>query len=158
MLGNKKSAGKPYGNKDKKKTGGGGKAFGTPVKKTQVKAPQIKLPDGWLYMLDKDVTPELLAETIKDSGYDIEVWKEAGVLEIGIADKVSLDLELIDTDLGDDYSREFVDEHGIKTIYYMSIPKDQYEICKKAMEKLLSMTGGMICGDSEDFQPVIKSR
>lgn len=114
------------------------------------------IPNGWFYMSKEEMPPEKLAHALKDTGFDIEVWKEAGVLEIGVAEKTSLDLELMDLDMGDEFSNEFVAKNGIHTIYYLTITKDRYEICKKAMQKLVKTAGGMICADSEDFLPIMK--
>ena len=120
--------------------------------------PKTKVPEGWFYMSARSITVADLRDMLADSGYDIEIWEAAGVLEVGIEEKLSVDIETLDTDLGDAFSNEFVAEHGIQSIFYLSFPSKEYPKCRPVLERLASCEGGMICGDTENFEPIMGLR
>lgn len=111
------------------------------------------LPDNWFYMA-QDVAMGKLKEVLQNLGYSVQYWEEAGVIEVELGEKTSIDIEMIDTDLGDDYSNAFVAEHAVTSVYYISFRKEDYEICMDVLKKVRNTAGGLICGDTEDFLPI----
>lgn len=87
--------------------------------------------------------------------YDIEIWEEAGVLEIGYAEKASMDIEMVEVDLRDEYSNQFMEERGVKSLFYITIKPDDFSICEKIMKEIITKNGGFFVGDTEDFSPEI---
>ena len=92
----------------------------------------------WLYMTPQEVDLRQIKEALDaKEKYDIEIWDEAGVLEVGMPDGNSFDIE----------------EAKIH-------PKDEITaaFAEKVMQALLAACGGFFCGDTDDFQPQIAGR
>ncbi|MGN0426706.1 MAG: hypothetical protein ACI4F0_02800 [Agathobacter sp.] len=113
------------------------------------------LPWGWFLMGRKEYTVLDLKAALDEKKYDIEIWNEAGILEIGIDEKNSMDIEEGETDFGDEYSNAFVAEHEIKSVFYLSFCPEIYEECKKIMQRFVECLDCVICADTEDFMPQI---
>lgn len=113
------------------------------------------LPWGWFLMGKKEYTVLDLKAALDEKKYDIEIWNEAGILEIGIDEKNSMDIEVGETDFGDEYSNAFVAEHDIKSVFYLSFRPEIYEECKKIMQRFVECLDCIICADTEDFMPQI---
>lgn len=111
-------------------------------------------PAGWYYMSDKELTVSDLAEIYDSKSLDIEVWKEAGVLEIGVEEKISIDVEACDLDLGDDFSNAFLEKHKIKSLFYVTFKQEEAELCLPYVKMLPKLLDGLLCGDTEDFTPI----
>lgn len=86
----------------------------------------------------------------------IEIWPEVGVLEIPIGEKSSVDIEEFDTDPRDEYSCDYVAKNGIKKLFYVSFRPEDYEAAEKILKTIAAGIDGFVCGDTEDFTPVIK--
>lgn len=120
---------------------------------TQKKRPNF--PIHWYYMSTSDSTVADLKAAIDEDGYDIEIWNEAGVLEVGIEEKASMDFEACELDLRDEYSNQFLKEHGIKALFFVTLPVVPFEESEKVMRKIISANGGFFCADTDDFTPVV---
>lgn len=120
---------------------------------TQKKRPDF--PIHWYYMATSDITVEDLKAAIDEDGYDIEIWNEAGVLEVGMEEKASMDFEACELDLRDEYSNQFLKEHGVKVLFFVTLPSVAFEKCEKVMRKIISANGGFFCADTDDFTPVV---
>ncbi len=125
--------------------------------KKKKKGPKITGPLGWYFMNEKEITVSHIKDVLDPDQYDIEIWKEARVLEIGIEDKLSMDIEQLDTDLKDEYSNQYLEKHHIASVFYISFRPDAYEKCQGLMQEILKGLGGRICGDTEDFTPVLQA-
>lgn len=111
----------------------------------------------WFYMNPKEVPIRTIYELINtDSSYPVELWEDAGVLEIELSAKESMDFELLKPYFKDDFGSLFLKEHNIQTLYMVSFSESQYETAKKLMQIILHQLDGFFCGDSEDFTPVIR--
>lgn len=112
------------------------------------------LPPGWIVMSRKAITVVDIRNIIGDE--NIEVWDEAGVLEIPIGEKSSVDIEAFDTDPRDEYSCEYVKKNGIKSLFYASFRAEDYDAAEVVLKKIAAGIDGFVCGDTENFTPVLK--
>jgi len=141
---------------DKKKAGASKKNGGSKPAKIVKKPVQPDLPKNWYYMSPEEITVSEIKDVLDPTEYDIEIWKEAGVLEIGVGDKASVDVEECEVDLGDDYSNDFLAENKVKSLFYVTIGTEQALRCQEVMKKIVAGRGGMFCADTDDFTPVIR--
>lgn len=124
--------------------------------KEKKKPLRVATPSGWYYMNKTSMTVEDLARGFDADLYDIEVWVEAGVLEVGVAEKLSIDIEQCELDLGDEYSNEFIADNGINSVFYISFKSSEEEKCMPILKEMLTRLDGMLCADSDDFSPIIR--
>lgn len=113
------------------------------------------LPPGWIIMSRNEITVADIKDIVGDD-YDIEIWTEVGVLEIAIGEKSSVDIEAFDADPRDEYSCDYIAKNGIKELFYVSFRPEDYDAAEKIMKKIAAGIDGFICGDTDDFTPVIK--
>ena len=142
---------KPFG---KGKTSAKSKA---PAKPKTPARPALRLPSGWYLMVQEEVTVTELQSVMTKNLLETEIWKDAGILEVILKEKCSLDLETCPLDLEDDYSNEFLAEHKIHSLFYASFPDEAYEEARTALRHILKVYGGIVCGDTEDFMPHIEA-
>lgn len=117
-----------------------------------------KVPAEWLYLVPVETELRSIYELFReDTFWKAELWEEAGVLEIEIPEAGSVDMECMDTDLGDEEGNAYLSENQIKTVFAVTIVPDDYEKAQKVMKKIVKNMGGFFCGDTEDFQPEIKA-
>lgn len=96
-----------------------------------------------------------LKEAIKDHpGIELELWETAGVLEIVIPEKRSMDVEQIPVELGDEYSNAFLKERGTRSLFAVTIDPENAACVTEIMDKIVARLGGYFCGDTPDFTPV----
>lgn len=119
------------------------------------KTPAI-IPMGWYFMCPNKVNVSDIMEAAEADEYEVEIWPEAGVLEIEIEEKMSMDIEECELDLGDEFSNEFIEKLGTQSLFYIEFRKDIFSKCEPIMKRIVSKLGGKICADSEDFTPEIK--
>lgn len=124
-----------------------------PVKPQRPAKPQV--PAEWLYLTDRQITVRDVAAAF-DSEERVEIWEEAGVAEVILNDKASMDMEITEADLGDEESNRFLQENQVKTLFLVTIPPLEFEAAKDCMEKIIAANGGFFCGDTEDFTPVVR--
>ena len=135
--------------KKKKKNSKKKVAGAAPVKKSNVL-------EEWFFMsaseLDVDKVKEVL-KTIPD--VELEVWKEMGVIECNIPDKLYMDMEQIACDLQDEESNAFLKEKNVKTLFVVTIQAGEMEFIEPVLQQTATALNGFFCGDTEDFQPQI---
>jgi len=112
------------------------------------------LPPGWIIMSRKEITVADIKALLDDG--DIEIWPEVGVLEITIGEKSSVDIEAFDADPRDEYSCDYIAKNGIKELFYVSFRPEDFDAAEKILKKIAAGIDGFICGDTEDFAPIIK--
>lgn len=114
--------------------------------------PTQKLPQGWFLMSRIETTVEEIRKGLPQDA-DIEVWSEAGVMEIVIGEKSSIDVEMLDLDMRDEFSNNYIASNGVKSLFYLSFRPDDYDLAKPVLKQLSEAADAFICGDSEDFTP-----
>lgn len=115
-----------------------------------------KIPEGWYFMCPKKVVVSDLAAALDKSDYDIEVWNEAGVLVVQLDEKHPVDIEECELDMRDEYSNQYIKSNGINSLFYVSFKPESYDSAVLVVKKIMSKLGGMLCGDTDDFSPIIK--
>lgn len=116
-----------------------------------------KMPGEWLYMNSQVITVCDIKEALKgDTDISIEIWEEAGVLEIEIPEQKSIDFEQTGLDFGDECSNAYLKEHDVKSLFFVTLDAANYVNVHKILQKIVGKLGGFFCGDTEDFSPVIK--
>lgn len=143
--------------KDKKKSGK------KPVRKNiPAKAPKAskgpRMPEEWLYVAEEEIVPsQIYALFTENKNWKAEYWEEAEVLEIELPEAGSVDLENLDGASEDDVMEAYLKERGLHTVYAVTIRPDDFEQAKKVMEYISGQLGGYFCGDTDDFQPEIRT-
>lgn len=116
---------------------------------------QPAVPAEWLYMTEREITVKDIAASFEAEEM-VEIWEEAGVAEVILSEKASMDMELTENDLGDEESNRFLQEHQVNTLFLVTIPPQEYETARASMLKIMEKNGGFFCGDTEDFMPMVK--
>lgn len=116
-----------------------------------------KAPKEWFYMQQKEVSVRDIAKALEEERELLaEIWEEAGVLEIEIPEERSMDFEQTKADFKDEYSKNWLTEHGVKTMFFVTIDPEHYEHAKRIMQTITKQIGGFFCADTEDFKPLIR--
>ena len=114
-----------------------------------------KVPGDWLYMTPQKIGVRQIYEAFEEQdGYELEIWEDAGVLEIGMSDGASVDIETAQIHPKDEVTASFAAEHQVKTVFLVTFKPETYEEAKMVMRKIMEKTGGFFCGDTEDFTPM----
>ena len=90
----------------------------------------------------------------EQDGYELEIWEDAGVLEIGMSDGASVDIETAQIHPKTRLRLLLQREHQVKTVFLVTFKPETYEEAKLVMRKIMEKTGGFFCGDTEDFTPM----
>ena len=112
------------------------------------------IPGDWLYMTPEDVNIRQLKDALEEASYEVEIWEDAGVLEIGMSEGASVDIETAQIHPKDEVTASFAAEHQVKTVFLVTFKPETYEEAKLVMRKIMEKTGGFFCGDTEDFTPM----
>ncbi|MBS6396280.1 MAG: hypothetical protein KH452_03870 [Clostridiales bacterium] len=117
-----------------------------------------KVPAEWLYLNPAKTELRRIYELFReDMPWKAELWEEAGVLEIELLEGGSVDMESMETDLGEEAGNAYLAEQGIQSVFAVTIMPEHYEKAREVMEKIAKEAGGFFCGDTEDLAPVIKA-
>ena len=129
------------------------------VKASEKPVPSVKpvhsIPAEWLYMTDREIGVREIASSF-ESEKMCEIWEEAGVAEVILGEKASMDMELTENDLGDEESNRFLQENQVKTLFLVTVPPLEFEKARECMEKIAAANGGFFFGDTDDFTPVVR--
>ena len=129
------------------------------VKKTEIKKPEKKIQNQvtgeWLYFCPQEVSAKSICE-IFDETEAVELWEEAGVLEIALGEKSSFDLETTQIHPKDEVTLQFAEELGAKSVFLVTFAPEDYESAKMVMKQILDKFSGIFCGDTEDFMPQVR--
>ena len=120
------------------------------------KAVKPSVPGEWLYLAPEGTTVRKIAENVEGAG-EIELWEEVGVLEIPIGESSSVDIEQAQVHPKDELTQSYVTESGYKEVFLVTFAPEEYEQAKGVMQQILAKCGGLFCGDTEDFMPVIRA-
>ena len=134
------------------------------MKKTEMKKPEKKIPEKkiqnqitgeWLYFCPQEVTVKIICEIFNDAD-DVELWEEAGVLEISLGEKGSFDVETTQIHPKDEVTLQFAEEWDTKSVFLVTFAPEDYESAVEIMKQILDKFGGIFCGDTEDFMPQVR--
>ena len=109
----------------------------------------------WLYFCPKEVTVRELYQIFSEQD-EVEIWEEAGVLEIPLDEKSSLDIETAQIHPKDEITRQFASEHGAEAVFLVTFMPEDYAKAEVIMKQILEKFGGIFCGDTEDFLPQMR--
>lgn len=125
------------------------------IKQKNVKEPAVV--KYWFYMAEKKVDVEDVKAALADMPeLEVQLWKEAGVLEVEVPEHRSMDIEAIPMDLHDEYSNVFLKENGVESLFQVTIDTENAVFMQQIMHHITDKLGGMFCGDTPDFSPVIR--
>ena len=113
------------------------------------------VPGEWLYVAKEGVDVRRIAAALPDA-YETELWEEAGVLEIVLAEKSSMDFEHARIHPKDELTRAFVENAGCSEVFLVTFAPEEYERVKYIMQQIMEQCGGLFCGDTEDFVPRVE--
>lgn len=116
--------------------------------------PQV--PKEWLYLCPSEISVSDVARALEGEEISVQVWNEAGVAEIEIPEAKSIDFEATKLDLKDEFSNAFLAEHHTKSLFYVTIDPENYSRVEQILRLILTKLGGIFCGDTEDFTPMIR--
>ena len=109
----------------------------------------------WLYFCPEEITVRGLYEIF--AGEDgVEIWEDAGVLEIPMGEKSSFDVEAAQIHPKDEITQQFAAEQGAKSVFLITFVPDDYDKAEMIMKQILGRFGGLFCGDTEDLQPRVR--
>jgi len=114
----------------------------------------MKIGD-WLYFCPTEITVRNLYDIFIDRE-DVEIWEEAGVLEIPMDEKSSFDVEAAQIHPKDEITKQFADEQGAKCVFLATFMPEDYDKAEQIMKQILEKFGGLFCGDTEDFMPQMR--
>ncbi len=118
-------------------------------------APEKKssITGDWFYMNTKETPIRKLYEVIKNNSNNIELWEDAGVMEICLTPKSSLDFEEMKPYFRDSAGAEFLSQHQIQSMYMVTFPGEEFNHIIPIFDCILSNCGGFFCADTSDFYP-----
>lgn len=114
-----------------------------------------KMSGEWLYFCPEEVAIRSLYEIFSEQE-GVEIWEEAGVLEIPMGEKSSFDIETAQIHPKDKTTLQFAAEHGAKSVFLVTFMPENYEKAESLMKQILNQFGGLFCGDTEDFMPQLR--
>lgn len=114
-----------------------------------------KVIGDWIYFCPEEITIRGLYEIFAERD-DVEIWEEAGVLEIPIGEKSSFDVESAQIHPKDEITLQFAAERGIKNVFMVTFVPEDYEKAEQIMKQIMLKFGGLFCGDTEDFMPQLR--
>lgn len=123
--------------------------------KTQKSKSQKQVQGDWLYFCPQEITVRGLYEIFAERD-DVEIWEDAGVLEIPMGEKSSFDVETAQIHPKDEITQKFADEQGAKCVFLATFMPENYEAAEVIMKQILGKFGGLFCGDTEDFMPQLR--
>ena len=139
-----------------KKAGHGalGKAAVPANKTAQEKKKKADVPGAWLYFAPEAGDVRQIADGL-DGTCELEIWQEAGVLEIMYGGESSMDMEEGTIHPKDQVTAAFAEEHDCDRVYLVTFSAEEYEKVLPVMRHILQECGGIFCGDTEDFKPIL---
>lgn len=153
-LGKKAGHGAPGKAASMKKAGHGApKKAAAPVNKA-AQEKKADVPGEWLYFAPQTVGVRQIADALEET-CEMEIWQEAGVLEIMYSGESSMDMEEGTIHPKDQVTAAFAEKHGCDRVYLVTFSAEEYEKALSVMRRILQECGGIFCGDTEDFMPLL---
>jgi len=121
--------------------------------KTEKKSSE-DIPDSFLFLAAKEVKVRELMNELKTAfDYEIEVWDDAGILEIIVEEKASIDVEEFSINPRDELLVEVAGKAGAKSAFCFAAPTEIFGDTKKVLLHLKEAIGGAVVGDTADLKP-----
>ena len=106
------------------------------------------------YMAPREMTAKELSRCVTIIPEEqVEVWNELNLVEV-ILENDSLIFQDARECFVDPLDQEFISAHDIKTIYQISYDAQDQLTVRRVMKEILGRMGGMICSDTDDFEPM----
>ena len=77
------------------------------------------------------------------------------MLEIMYGGESSMDMEEGTIHPKDQVTAAFAEKHGCDRVYLVTFSAEEYEKALSVMRRILQECGGIFCGDTEDFMPLL---
>ena len=122
--------------------------------RAQEKKKEAGVPGEWLYLAPETVGVRQIADVLEGT-CEMEIWQEAGVLEIMYGGEASMDMEEGKIHPRDQVTAAFAEEHDCDRVYLVTFSAEEYEKVLPVMRHILQECGGIFCGDTEDFKPLL---
>jgi hypothetical protein len=127
------------------------------IMKKESKKSAADITGNWLYFAGETVDVRQICRVL-EAEYEVEIWEDAGVLEIVLGEKSSFDIEAAQIHPKDEITRRFAEENGCSKVFLVTFPPEDYEKAEGIMRKILGACCGIFCGDTEDFMPVLRGK
>lgn len=106
------------------------------------------------FMLPKEVKVKELSSAIVSVPQEkIEIWLELNLMEV-VMEHDSLIFQDARDCFVDPLDLDFIKEHQVLMIYEISFDTRDVELTTRVLRELLEKYGGMICSDTETFDPI----
>jgi hypothetical protein len=86
----------------------------------------------------------------------VDVWPELNLMEV-VLDSDSLIFQDGRECFIDPLDLEFIKERNIQSIYVVSYEEGDSEKARRVIKEILDAKGGLLCSDTEDFEPMFTS-
>ena len=113
----------------------------------------------WLYLsTGEPALRRLYKYLLEEKDQDAQLWEEAGVLEIGLTEDSSMDVEVLPEAEWDEALTAYAGEQQADQVYTVIFTETDQAEAQMVMKELAEKAGGVFCKDTEDFLPEIKGR
>lgn len=111
----------------------------------------------WFYMNSSTVTVRDIEKQLTNyPNITTEIWEDAGVLEVNLSDKSSLDFEAIKPYFKDKEGQEFLQKNQILALFMVTFQAEDYDTIVPILKHIITNLGGFFCEDTEDFSNLIR--
>jgi hypothetical protein len=111
----------------------------------------------WFYMNSNPVTVRDIEKHLANYvNITTEIWEDAGVLEVNLSEKSSLDFEAIKPYFKDKEGQEYLQKNDIQALYMVTFQAEDYDVIVPIMKHIMKNLGGFFCEDTVDFSNVIR--
>lgn len=124
-----------------------------------MKNPFVKstISGDWFYMNSANVTVRDIDNTLVSlNNLSTEIWEDAGVLEVSLSTKSSLDFETIQPFFKDKEGDEYLKKNDIHALFMVTFSSPDYDLVLPIMKHITNSLGGFFCEDTDDFTNVIR--
>lgn len=109
------------------------------------------------YMSPAEMTAKELSLCVEAVPQEsVEVWNELNLVEV-VLENDSLIFQDARECFVDPLDQAYIRSRNIKTIYQISYDESDAPLVKKVMRDILLQKGGMVCSDTDDFEPVFNA-
>jgi len=128
------------------------------MKKKKIKKPQkeTKTILEYYYMIPTKTDVKALEQVLtadKLKVEQVEIWTELDLMEVVLADD-SLIFQNARDCFEDEEDLDFIKKHQIQTIYQLGFSEKDIDAAGEVLQYLIDEVGGMVCSDSDDFEPI----
>jgi len=113
---------------------------------------------NYYYMSTADLSAKSLSTAILNSlpqyKEQLECWDAAGVVEIELGEKSSIDIEKLPL-FEDESDQKFLKKHQIQSIFSIQLLDSDLDSLKAIFTAVTIDLGGFVCADTDNFQPYL---